>query len=180
MSIDFNVGIAREFTVEALVNQVRRRLHELTGGSDSGMTAVVWLSPSDYSSGALGLTDGFEAVMCGPRHPDRWIRLSRAPEALVDISVVSSEGPTGNVDLEATAEWRTPSSVVVAIAAVIAGADVGGGEFDANVDRILGERVASPQGLTDRLRLRTHVQLDFEAASRELLNATPGFPDWAT
>jgi hypothetical protein len=78
---------------------------------------------------------------------------------------------------EATASWRTASSVVVAISVVMAAVDLGNGEFDSNVDRILGQPVASPTELLERLRLKEPCG-DFEEASRQILLRTPGYGDW--
>jgi hypothetical protein len=180
VSIDFNVGVVRNFTAEAFVHEVRRRVVDLTGAADSQVTAKAWALSSDFGAQAPGMSEGMESLLCGPDYPDRWIELSIEPKAQAYVSVMSLEDPARrHADLETSPVWRNPSSVVLAIAAVIAGADVGGGDFDSNIDRILGERVSEPNLLTDRLRTAARSGEDFESVSRRMLRATPAFATWS-
>lgn len=182
MSIDYHARISRDFSVHSLVDEVHRVLVDL-GLGEAPIRAVFWASPQDFGARRSGHTQGLDRWMCGPGSEDRWIELTMAPNVLVDIAIYSDDDPEHDrVDRDptawfgATASYRTPESIVVAIASTIAATRVGDGYFEGARDPAVHSAV-EPQQLIDRLRVRVPVA-DFGAGARLMLRAMPNYATW--
>lgn len=132
MSIDYRATLSRHFSVHSFVDDVHRAVNELVPGG-APIEAAFWPSTEDLGPGRPGLTDGLDRWMCGPGFEDRSIALALVPNVQVDIGIFSNDDPADRdptVWFGATASFRTPESVVVAIASTIAAARVGHGSFE--------------------------------------------------
>lgn len=179
MSVDYHARISRDFSVQALATEVRLVLVDL-GLGETSLGATFWASPEDFAERHSGHTQELDRWMCGPHFEDRWIELTLAPNVLVDIAIYPDKENRIDHDptawFGATASYRTPESVVVAIASTIAATRVGQGLFEEVRDPTIHAGV-TPEELIERLRVRVPVA-DFAAGARMMLRAVPNYANW--
>ena len=179
MSIDFNATLQFDVNLGDLDRETGRLLARLTASSAPFLRLTLWPEFDSFGTGDPGIQTGLDAWHMGSRNPDRWFRFAGEPNVLVDGSTQSWEEDGDFVThFEVTASWRTAASVVVAIAVLLAAAELGRGTFDANIEQVSDGQATSPADLVERLRL-TEPRGDFEEAARVLLSRTPGFAAWS-
>jgi hypothetical protein len=180
MSIDFNVRIEAPFKISEYLREIDSRLREF-GLEPPPIEVTIepfGLEPRD----GPGDPEGLDSLPLGPSYPDRIIELKHSPNIWVLITIASyGEGSDRDCDIEATAFLRTPSSVVLAIAAATAAASLGDGDFRGDgVSSLLLRRPSDADDLVRELRISPSARRTFEEGAAEVLHTMPGRASWSS
>jgi hypothetical protein len=171
VAIDFKADLRQPFGLRAFVRLTSRNLGVLLGCDPPALAFDIesWLdneSPPPWDS--EDPTD--LSVGPGAAHPWLTLSIGSATEAYVSWT---------DEDVESEPVFRNPTSVVLAIAAIAAAADLGDGVWHDLEPPfpLVAEGPSTPEAVMDQLRVR-RAGKDVEAASREVLRRSPRFVDW--